>query len=133
RCPPRRPSRRAARAPPRSRRRGSATAGGSSRCPRAGPRRGCAARPRPARAAWNTRARRACWPRRARCPSGKPLIRAEGEELRELAGERDLVEDLRRLAVPGAELGQLLPLELEHALARDAPVAHPLPDLRAGD
>ena len=58
----------------------------------------------------------------------QPIVRREREELDELVRERDLGEDLLRL------LGRLDALDLlQHALARDLPVAHPLPELRARD
>src|SRR5437016_10611274 len=64
---------------------------------------------------------------------GQPLVGGERQELRELAGERHLREDLRRGLVPLTELLELLALDLEHPLAGNPAVPHPLPDLRATD
>src|SRR5262249_15951424 len=66
-----------------------------------------------------------------RAGSGRELVRRQGQELCEAVRERDLVEHARRVLVAGAELRELLALDLEHALALDAPVPQPLPDLRA--
>ena len=57
------------------------------------------------------------------------FVRRQREELDELVGERDLVEDLAGGLVLRPERRHLLGLDLEHALAAHPPVVDPLPDL----
>src|SRR6266480_5241458 len=63
----------------------------------------------------------------------QPFVGGEGQEVLELVCQRYFREDLRRCLVAGAELLEFLALELEDALAGDAIVPDPLPDLRAAD
>src|SRR5438093_1175869 len=82
---------------------------------------------------------------------GDVLVRRKGEELDEVARQRDLFEDLARLVPPSAavrlradevpDLRELLALDGAHEIACDRgpaaahrrAVADPLPDLRAAD
>src|SRR5665213_454140 len=60
-------------------------------------------------------------------------VRGQGQELDELIAARDGVEQLARLLVAGAELGDLLVGHRADVLAREAALVDPLPDLCARD
>src|SRR5579862_6218501 len=63
-----------------------------------------------------------------RTPSVESFVGGQGQEVLELVGERKRGKELFRL-VARLHRGDLV----AHLLFRDAAVAHPLPDLRAGD
>src|SRR6266536_1305886 len=69
----------------------------------------------------------------SRLSGDQALVGRQRQELDELVRERHLRKDLRRGLVAGTELLELLTLEVAHTLAADAPVPHPLPDLRPAD
>src|SRR5207249_941251 len=65
--------------------------------------------------------------------SVEEVVRGQRQELDEVVGERDLAKDLGGRPVGVAEPVDLVVEDRLDLAARDAPVVHPLPDLRPRD